>query len=127
MIMQPDYISWVGHWPVQPKTLACMTVQMCTDRQKNNWNSIGCDIEKPNKQKIQNQFFKGHHDKVKIIQNQCIQDHQTLSKKKLQKIRFFSKTIISSQGEYVKNQSFQHHHTLLLSKISPYKAGTPTY
>ena len=40
MMLQPDCITYVGHWPVQPKNLACMTVYRHTNTQTKNTDNI---------------------------------------------------------------------------------------
>ena len=69
IMMQPDCISRVDHWPMKSKTLACMIVFKHTQTDSIS-NSLGCDVTKPNQPITQNQSFHNHHTllKIKIIQ-----------------------------------------------------------
>ena len=128
MMLQPDCISWVGHWLIQPKILPCITVYWHTHvhsaKRDNNLqfyrqyfckaisahpkSVISTPPHHPNVEIIQNQSIQGTTpSQVKLIQNQSLEDHHML------------------QSEIIKISFFQGHHTKVEgSKNSSFNATT---
>ena len=49
MVMQPEYICWVGHWPIQPKLWPVwQSTGIHTNKQTTIFNSIGFNLTKQN-------------------------------------------------------------------------------